>query len=377
MKLSVLQENLTRGLNLVGRAVATRGTLPILSNILLASHEGRLKLAATNLEIGIQCWLGADIEDEGAITVPARLLVDFVSSLPPEKIDMELAVRTHTLHLHCASYEANFKGVDAQEFPIIPEAGETRPITMAAADLKTMIQQVAFAAATDESRPILTGVLSEFGDSRLTMAAADGFRLSVRQGNLIHGAAEPISVIIPARALQELARIIAENDEEIEISITPQRNQVLFGLPDRQLTSQLIEGAFPNYRQIIPRSTATRTVVATEALLKATRLASFFARDSANIVRLDIRSDERGGSLKLSATAAELGDNEGLLEAQVEGEDLEIAFNAKYLLDFLGVAGAPSVILETSTSSSPGVLKPLAGEDQDFICVVMPMHLAR
>lgn len=377
MKLSVLQENLARGLSLVGRAVATRGTLSILGNILLASDQGRLKLAATNLEIGLQCWIGADIQDDGAITIPARLLVEFVNTLPPEKIDIELATRTHTLHLHCTSYEANIKGIDAQEFPLLPEAGEERPITMTAGSLKTMIQQVVFAAATDESRPILTGVLTEFQDGALTMAAADGFRLSLRQGKLIHGAQQPVSVIIPARALQELARIIEEGDDEIEISLTPQRNQVVFRLTDRQLVSQLIEGTFPNYRQIIPPSSATRTVVRTDALLKATRLASLFARDSANIVRLDISSQEGGGSVKLSATAAELGDNEGLLEAEVDGENLEIAFNAKYLLDFLNVASTQHVVIETSSASSPGLLRPQGGDGQEFLCVIMPMHLAR
>jgi DNA polymerase-3 subunit beta len=181
VKVSCLQENLAKGLNIVGRAVASRSTLPVLSNVMLATDNGRLKLSATNLELGVNCWVGAKVEEEGATTVPARLLADFVNSLPPERIDMELVVRTQTLNARCARFEANIKGIDAQEFPIIPTAGDGESaIRLAPEDLRRMIDQVAFAAATDESRPILTGVLARFEGDRLTLAAADGFRLSVR-----------------------------------------------------------------------------------------------------------------------------------------------------------------------------------------------------
>ncbi len=381
MRVSCLQENLAKGLAIVGRAVATRSTLPVLSNVKLETDNGRLRVSATNLEIGINCWIGAKVEEEGATTVPARLLTDFINSLPPERIDMELVVRTQELKLKCARFEANIKGIDATEFPPIPTADDgDNKVCLEPGKLRQMIEQVAFAAATDESRPILTGVLAKFQGDQLTLAAADGFRLSVRTARLDEPVPEPISVIIPARALAELSRIVgqeASGDQPIEVTITPARNQVLFHLPNVDLVSQLIEGNFPDYNQIIPKSHTTRTVVATAELLKATRVAFLFARDAANIVQLDIKpgSELTPGHVTLSATSADLGGNVGQVDAQVDGEETEIAFNAKYLIDVLSVMDTEQVALETTTSSSPGVLRPVGSED--FVHVIMPMHISR
>lgn len=378
MKVSCLQENLAKGLGIVGRAVASRSTLPVLSNVMLATDDGRLKLAATNLELGINCWVGAKVEEEGATTVPARLLTDFVNSLPPEQIDMELAVRTQTLNARCARFEANIKGIDAQEFPIIPTADDAeRAVRLQPEDLRQMIDQVVFAAATDEARPILTGVLARFEEDRLTLAAADGFRLSVRSAPLGQTIEEPMEVIIPARALGELGRIAADQEEWVEVIITPARNQVLFHLQDVDLVSQLIEGKFPDYRQIIPSGHTTRTVLDTSGFLKASRVSHLFARDSANIVRVEIAPGDElmPGHLTLAATSAELGDNVGQLDAAIEGDPMEVAFNAKYLIDVLSVMDASQIALETTSASSPGVLRPVG--DDDFIHVIMPMHLSR
>jgi DNA polymerase-3 subunit beta len=378
VKVSCLQENLAKGLSIVGRAVASRSTLPVLSNVMLATDNGRLKLSTTNLELGINCWVGAKVETEGATTVPARLLTDFINSLPPEPIDMELAVRTQTLNARCARFEANIKGIDAQEFPIIPTTEDAEhAIRLEPEDLRQMIDQVVFAAATDESRPILTGVLARFEEDRLTMAAADGFRLSVRGAPLGQAVDETIEIIIPARALGELARISADQEEWVEVFITPARNQILFHLQDVDLVSQLIEGKFPNYQQIIPTSHSTRTVLDTSGFLKAARVSHLFARDSANIVRVEIEPGDElmPGHLTLAATSAELGDNVGQLDATIEGDAMEIAFNAKYLIEVLSVVDAAQVALETSSSASPGVLRPVG--DEDFVHVIMPMHLSR
>jgi len=378
VKVSCLQENLAKGLGIVGRAVASRSTLPVLSNVMLATDNGRLKLAATNLELGINCWVGAKVEEEGATTVPARLLTDFVNSLPPEQIDMELAVRTQTLNARCARFEANIKGIDAQEFPIIPTADDAeRAVRLQPEDLRQMIDQVVFAAATDEARPILTGVLARFEEDRLTLAAADGFRLSVRSAPLGQTIEEPIEVIIPARALGELGRVAADQEEWVEVIITPARNQILFHLQDVDLVSQLIEGKFPDYRQIIPSGHTTRTVLDTSGFLKASRVSHLFARDSANIVRVEIAPGDElmPGHLTLAATSAELGDNVGQLDAAIEGDPMEVAFNAKYLIDVLSVMNASQIALETTSASSPGVLRPIG--DDDFIHVIMPMHLSR
>lgn len=377
MKFSCLQENLAKGLATVGRAVATRSTLPVLSNILIATDEGRLKLSATNLEVGINCWIGAKVEEDGAVTVPARLLTDFVNSLPPERIDSQLAARTQTLNLRCARYEANIKGIDAQEFPLIAALQEDGAVSLDPETLRDMINQVTFAAALDESRPVLTGVLAEVNGSTLTMAAADGFRLSVRHTTLARPAPEPTSVIIPARALGEVARVSADEENAVEMMIAPNRSQVFFHLTNVDLVSQLVEGAFPNYRQIIPKKWATQTVVSAAELLKAVKIAFFFARDAANIVRLRVRPGEEGsaGHLTVMASSAELGDNVSEIDAAVTGEPIEISFNAKYLIDVLSVIRTPQVVIETSGPSSPGVIKP-AG-DEEFLHVVMPMHVAQ
>jgi len=377
MKFSCLQENLAKGLAIVGRAVATRSTLPVLSNVLVATDEGRLKLSATNLEIGINCWIGAKVEEDGATTVPARLLIDFVNSLPPERIDAQLVTRTQTLNLKCANYEANIKGIDAQEFPLILALTEDMGISLEPEVLREMINQVSFAAAVDESRPVLTGVLAEISDNRLTMAAADGFRLSVRSIELSEPVSEPASVIIPARALQELARISAEEENPIRMTIVPSRGQVFFRMTDVDLVSQLVEGTFPNYKQIIPQSHSTHMVVDVSEFLKAVKIAFFFARDAANVIRLRIAPGEQdmGGRLTIMATSAELGDNVSEIDAAVEGEPIEIAFNAKYLIDVLSVISTPQVAVETSSPSSPGVLKPVG--DENFVHVIMPMHIAK
>jgi len=374
MRVSCLQENLAKGLSVVGRAVATRSTLPVLSNVMLATDNGRLKLSATDLEIGISCWIGAKVEEDGAITVPARSFIDLVNSLPPERIDMELIVRTQTLNLKCARYEANLKGIDAQEFPLIPSAEEGEgQITLEAAAFREMIEQVVFAAATDESRPILTGVLAKFEGKQLTLAAADGFRLSVRTIELLVET-EPAQFIIPARALAEVARISAD-EETIALITASSRNQVLFHTPNVDLVSQLIEGNFPDYRQIIPKSYATRTVVDTNSFLRACKTANIFARDAANIVRLQIvpGGELAPGHMTVAATSAELGDNVGELDASVEGDEIEIAFNVKYLIDVLSVMDTAQVALETTTPSSPGVIRPVG--DLDFVHVIMPMHV--
>jgi DNA polymerase-3 subunit beta len=240
-----------------------------------------------------------------------------------------------------------------------------------------MIEQSVFAAATDESRPILTGVLAQFHQGGLTLAAADGFRLAVTSADVGVDLDESAKVIIPGRALSELVRISDGEEETIELVITPNRNQILFHLGQTDVVSQLIEGNFPDYNQIVPKSHATRTVVSTQELLKAVKVAFLFARDAANIVRFNIvpGSELTPGQIVITGTSAEFGDNVGEIDATTEGEGIEIAFNARYMIDALSVVGTAEVALETSTASSPGVIRPVGGSD--FLCVIMPMHITR
>lgn len=374
MKLSCLQENLKRGLAIVGHAVAGKSTLPVLSNILLATDDGRLKLAATNLEVGITCWIGAKIEDEGAVTVPAKLLTDFVGGLPNDKIALALDARTQTLNLACARFEANVKGIEADEFPVIPTITEREPTVSFPPDLlRETVDQVAFAAATDDTRPVLAGVLIRLRGKSATFAAADGFRLAVRTIELPEPVAEPQDVIVPARALLELARIIGDVEGNVEVTVTPGGGQVLFHSESMDLVSRLIDGKFPDFERIIPASFATRTVLDTQELFKAVKLASYFASASANIVKLtmDAGGDLGPGKLTISANAAEVGDNKGALDGMVHGEGGQIALNVKFLSDALNAIKTPQIAIETQTAQNPGVFKPVGAEG--YIHIVMPM----
>ena len=378
MKISCLQENLTKGLSVVSRAVASRSTtLPVLSNIMLSTDNGRLKLSATNLEIGINCWIGSKVELDGAITVPARTFADLVNTLPPDRIDMELSVRTQTLHLRCGRSEANIKGIDAQEFPLIPSPEGDEQILIEPDMLSKMIQQVAFAAATDESRLMLTGVLTKFDHDQFSMAAADGFRVSVRSTTLDTPAPGSRQVLIPAKALTELARISGDQEDPVEVTFTPSRNQILFHLTNADLVAQLIDLQFPDYEQIVPKHHNTRAVVNTEDLLKVCRAANIFAREAANTTHMNIvpGGELTPGRISIAARSDETGDNVGEIDAAIQGEPVKIAFNVRYLLDVLSVIDASQIALETTTPRSPGVIKPIG--DDDFIHVIMPMQIGR
>jgi DNA polymerase III subunit beta len=376
MKVSCLQENLSKGLSLVSRAVAARSTLPVLGNILLATDNGRLRLSATNLELGITCWVGAKIEEDGSVTVPAKTFVDLVNTLPQDKVELDLNVRTQTLNLVCGRTQAHLKGIDAQEFPLIPCADLDNSLELNVEDFREMINQVAFAAATDEARPILTGVLAKIDGGSLKLEAADGFRLAVRTASLSSPAETPVTAVIPARALAELARVITA-DEPVYMSLPPGRGQVIFHHGSAELVSQLIEGNFPDLTAVIPKNYTTRTVLPTEEFRKACRTSDIFAREAAHTARLKIKpgSELEPGHVSISATSAETGDNVAEIDASVDGVPIEIAFNVKYLVDVLNVITTPNVALETSTATSPGIIRPV-GRD-DYLYVAMPMHLGK
>ena len=376
MKVTVLQENLARGLSIVSRAVSPRGTLPVLSNILIASDEGRLRLSATNLELGITCWIAARIEQEGSTTVPARTFSDLVNTLPGEQVQLVLDTKTHNLNVKSGTSNTDIKCIDAQEFPPLPVPDFDGSVQLNVADFKEMIHQVAFAASTDEARPVLMGVLMNVEKDQVTMAAADGFRLSVRKATLSAAAPHALNVIIPARALNELARVAGEGEEVIQMVVPKSRGQVVFRVKDVEVTSQLIDGTFPDYQQIIPRSHKSRTLVATASLLKACKQAEIFAREGSNVARLDIKSaksEMQPSEVEISATSEETGKNETIVEATVDGSGVLIAFNVKFLREALEIIRTPNVALETSTANAPGVVRPVG--DDTFLHVIMPMHL--
>jgi DNA polymerase-3 subunit beta len=364
-----MQENLARGLSVVSRAVSNRSTLPVLANVLLKTEDAGLKLTATNLEIGITYWVPGKIETDGATTVPAKLLTDLVNSLPAgDRVDLALQPND-TLHLRCGRFETHIKGIDADEFPAIGAAGE-RPTTRIAQNvLRRALAETAFAAATDEARPILTGVLARFEGDKLTLAAADNYRIAVKTIPILDAVPET-SVVVPARALNELARILADVDDPVEVVLAAGKNQILFHLDGVDLVSRLIDGQFPNYQQVVPTSHTTRAVLEREELLRAVRPAALIAHESANIVKLQVNADGEPG-VTVSANA-EVGDHVGQVEATVEGDGTTIAFNARYLADVLSNVTAEQFALELNGPLSPGVFKPI-GDDQ-YIHVVMPVR---
>ena len=383
MKLSCLQENLSRALAVVGRAVAVRSTLPITQNVLLATDGGRLRLSATNLEIGITTWIGAMIEEEGSITVPARLLTEFIGSLPAGQIEITGSDRPKGLSLSSGRINARISGTDAEDFPPIPiiTAEEGVTFQVSTRDVKRSIDQTVFAADTEETRPVLSGILVEIEEDRMTLAAADGFRLAVKRGKTLNPVESPVNVIIPARTFGEVSRLIGDQDSTMEVLVSSSRNQVLFKLDDLQIVSQIIQGNFPRYRDLLEdaiRDTTAEASLRITDVLAASRSVYIFVRDSNNIVKLQLNpgsEDGPAGQIIISSKDDEVGENAAELDGEITGEEATIAFNGQYLLDVLANMDGEEVSIKTSGPSRAGVFTS-PGSDQ-YIHLIMPMFITR
>ena len=376
MRLTCQQEDLNRGLSAVARAIPARTTLPITNHILVEAADGSITLSATDAEtIAITYTIAGEVLTPGSLTLPSRLLSEFVGSLPPSQIEMTLAERSRQVHLSCSRNEASIGGMDPEEFPPIPPVSDLPALRIPAAGLRRALSQVVFAAATDDARPVLTGVQMAISGAKVILAAADGFRLSVHTLELPEETEER-TAIVPARALAELLRLLPEAGEEtVAVTFNTSGRQAQFDIGHATLVAQLIEGTFPNYEQLIPPSHSTRTEVLLDEFMREARIASIFARDGSGIVRLVANEGEHGqpGRLLISARAEEIGTNEGEIDGIVEGEEAKIAFNGRYLTDVLQVVGTERVALETSSPSSPGVFRPVG--DESFVHVVMPMFV--
>ena len=376
MQVSCLQQNLSRALAIVGRAVATRSNLPVLQNVKIATEDGMLVLTATNLDIAITTRVGAQVEKEGEITIPARLLSDFVNSLPDDRIEMESVAEPLSVSLNCQRFSANINGTDPDEFPPIPTVDEGATIKVDPQLLRDTVAHVAFAAATEDSRPVLTGIKVEVNQSDFTFAAADGFRLAVYEGKLLEPISEPMEFIIPARALQEVGRLIGTDDTAVEFTVTSAGTHALFNIGNVEIVSQLMPGSFPNFRSLIPGEYKNRVILENSDFTRAVKTSSIFARDGSGILRIQIVNDENGGKLSISSRAEEVGDNQGEIDGSVEGEvdeDSRIAFNNKYLAEVLDVLGDGEVAFEMTSASSPGVVRSTGKEG--YTHVVMPMFV--
>ncbi len=375
MRVTCQQDQLHRALSAVSRAVPARSVLPITQHILVVAEETSIKLSATDAEtIAITYTIPAHVIQPGSITMPSRLLSDFVATLPRDEIEMALAERSRQVSLSCARNAASIGGMDPDEFPPIPTVEGASAAEIAPEKLREALEHVVFAAATDDSRPVLTGVDFAIGPSGIRLAAADGFRLAVFRLDL-EGAGQEREVIVPARALGELSRLLAEAERPVRMTVNNAQTQVLFDLGHATLIANLIQGTFPNYQQLIPASSATHTEVTVKEFQQETRLASIFARDGSGIVRLIATPGAAGspGRLLVTARAEEVGNNEGEIDAVVTGEEAKIAFNSRYLMEVLNVLNTDRVAIETSSPSAPGVLRPV-GDDR-YVHVVMPMFV--
>lgn len=377
MKITCKQQDLSRGLSVVNHAVSSRSTLPILANILLTTDNGRLKLSSTNLEISINCFVDAEITEEGSTTVPAKTFSDLVGSLKQGAVELSVPEDSHTINIKGQGTQSTIKGMDPSEYPAIPGAEDaTEQTTFEASMLKEIIEQVAFAAADDDSRPVFTGVNVEFSNGQATFAAADAFRLTVRAEKVAHEVAFQ-QLLIPAKTLSELARILP-SEGTVQMIVTTNRSQVLFHTDHIDLVSRLIEGTFPNFRQIIPTLHETRVVVDTKEFAAAVKTVVPFARDASNIARVRVApgaTENEQDTLTIEATAEDVGSNVSTISASVEGPEQQIIFNVKYLSDVLAVLDTPEVALELTNAARPGVIKPVGGGDYTYI--IMPMQTAR
>src|SRR6266852_5760741 len=385
MKVTCRPAVLGQALQIVSRAISSRTTLPILNNILIETTSEGLALTATNLEIGIRKLVSAEVSMEGSTTAPARLLTDFVSTLPDQDLEMTLDGATQSLSLRCARFDTHIKCIEAEEFPPGPRPDEGDRIEVALDDLVTAVEQTQMAASTDEARPVLTGVLVQVQGGGLTLAATDGHRLAVSKLGASGAGDLEASLIVPARALAELSRVLKGEPGRVEVIISKARNQIFFKAGSSELTSRLIDGKYPNYAQVIPSKSSTTVKVSTSELTQTVceqrngahclltqtvRAVSLFARDSANVIRVKAQA----GSLVLSATTNEVGDSRAEMAAEVDGSDIQIAFNARYVLDALGVIGEDQVELLFDGPLSPGLLRP-PGKDH-YLYVIMPVRVA-
>lgn len=372
MIVSVLQENLAKSLSVVTKAVDGNPPLPVLANVLLETDDSRLKLSATNLELSITMWIGAKVEQAGSITLPAKTFSELVNNLSRERVDLRLDATTHTMHLRCGIQTSNIRGIDADEFPPINH-NEQANFTVEGRGLREMIVQTAFAAAKEQNRPILTGVYMQMESKQMTLAAADGYRLAVRTAGIEEEFSEKQDMVIPARTMTEVSRII-EDEQEVGISLPTERNSVTFFIPNILVSSQLLEGRFPDFAAIIPRSYITSTTMYTNDLLIVCQRAEIFARDNANSANLHVKPAQNPGEpseVLIVGKSAERGDSEGMLDASAEGEPLDISFNIRYLIDVLRVIKEERVVFESNGPENPGVLRPESRED--FTHVIMPM----
>jgi len=366
MKISCVQSKLNKGLSIVSRIVGTRTTLPVLSNIYLSARSGQLKLSATDLEIGVTTSLGAKIDEDGQLTIPARLLSDFIAANSDESLSLES--KNTTLNLKSKRYEANIKGIDASEYPVLPDISNNSLIEINSKDLIQAISEVVVACATDDTRPVLSGVYFKFEDDILYLVATDSYRLAEKKIKLSKSIASK-EFIVPARTMHELLRIASMVDTLENIAISATDNQVSFDIGDTQIISRLIEGSFPNYKQIIPNSFRSSAEIDLSEFSSAVKMASLFARQGGNNVKIKFIDSQ----IIITSIADQVGDNISIVPAKITDNSEEITFNAKYIADILQVLPDKKMYFEVNDKFSAGVIRP--EKKNDFVYIIMPLRV--
>lgn len=375
MKVSLIQENLAKALLYINKAVSSRPNIPILSNVLLETEKGKLKLSATNLDIGISTWIGATIAEEGKVTVSARMLSDFVNSLKKGKID--LLQQNQTLVVKSVDNIAEFYIIPAEDFPRVPQIEGDPLLEINSELLASTITKTAFAASNDESRPVLTGLLFKGQKKKLTIVGVDGFRLSKKEIALEADlGSKDFEEIVPARAVSEVESLVKDmsgKDDKVQIYLLGNKNQMLFKIGDVELSTRLIEGKFPEYENILPKDHKIEFKANKADFSDMLKVASIFAR---NVVGNKTKYTVSGSDakLKLSTTVIDIGNNESEISIkEIEGEDFETAYNVKFLQDMINTVSGEILIFQTNGPTAPGVF--IDPKDKDFIHVIMPMRI--
>ncbi len=366
MRIICTQENLNHGLSIVSQAVGTDATLPVLANVLIQTENGQLKLSATDIKTGITVKIRGKVEEPGSVTVPAKLLSEYVRSLPPENITLQS--QDKILKISCGDFNATLNGIDPEEFPLIPKIKDKKICTVSASDFVSLISKVVFAAASDESRPELAGVFMSFVGSQLTLAATDSYRLAegIISGAKIEG--KPKNAIVPSRTFAELLHIIGQETEE-KLIISLSDNEMMFEYGDSSLVTRLVEGQYPDYKQIIPDNFQTEALYDRDQLLQGIKVTGLFSREGANDIRFEFNVPAQITSLE--ASSSQVGKNNSKIKAKIKGETSEVIFNHRYLLDGLNCLKDEQVQFLTNSSSGPGVFK--SAKKDGYTYVVMPI----
>lgn len=367
MKFVSNKDNLTFGVHVCQRAVSSKNPLPVLSGIFLKTEDGKLTFTATDLEIGIECIIPVNTIENGSVVLPARIFSEIVKRLPDVPIEMDTDKSNFSTLLKYAQSEFNLLGISPDDFPILPSIDNSTPFVIKQELFKDMIRQVIFATSSDDHRPIFTGILMELEGENLKLIATDTHRLAFRKGRIENAHDVQKSVVIPGKTLNELSRIMNGEGEDLNIYFGD--NQVVFEMPGRRLISRLIEGQFPNYRQVIPEGCKTQIRLKTRELLDAVERASLLAKEGSNYIKISVSQ----GKMVINSNSPEIGKIEEQLNIVFEGEDTQIAFNSKYLIDVLKAIDSEEVLLELTGSLSPGMIKPVGGEN--YIYIILPVRI--